>query len=609
MLPLLQRKESGVAVYPTNELLRDQVRAVEKFAASEGVRTATWIPGADPSDYAAADTILAPVDGRILDRWQQITHCKSRGEALRRILDPDKPKIIFVNPDILFGILALRYHAEGLEPLARYGSVVFDEFHLYQGVELAHALALIAMARTLGFFHRLVLLSATPHPEVKELLGALFEPRLIEPANNSTSAASRVAVHSVEVTPVQLSANDPVDAILTRLTALRPRLRQLRSENPDVEYIPAVVIVNSVINAIRLEDQLVSVGFERDELGIIRGLSSREIRSTKGKLLALGTSAIEVGVDFHCDYLVFEASDSASFMQRFGRVGRHRPGKAIALVPPNVFAGMCALPDELSRTAFEDRINSWYLSADAKAWFVRTEYGVLTARCLAETFIAAVRESGVSETTENQIRARLESTFADHAERLGCSAMNARATRTFSRSADGKPTARWLKVYCQMNQFRTSLPSVKVHDFMEQGRRGEWSLAEYEADLRTLLKRASGIAWNAKLGMVTIKGIGKLRRIHASDIFDDNDCGPIFETADFDAIPKKLQVYQDDETTAVSDLMQRKNHIFAVAKKRDVESEIDWRLPVFESGQYVLAFDGAALLLLEMARRVSQLGR
>jgi hypothetical protein len=34
-----------------------------------------------------------------------------------------------------------------------------------------------------------------------------------------------------------------------------------------------------------------------------------------------------------------------------------------------------------------------------------------------------------------------------------------------------------------------------------------------------------------------------------------------------------------------------------------VDPDIDWRLPVFEAGRYLLAFDGAALLLLELSRR------
>ncbi|MGI0133862.1 MAG: DEAD/DEAH box helicase, partial [Candidatus Micrarchaeaceae archaeon] len=113
MLPLLAHHESGVAVYPTNELLRDQVRAVETFAAHEDIKVITWTPGTDYEKYADANTILVPIDKLLLDEWQEVTHCKSRVDALRRILEPDKPKIIFTNPDILFRILALRYHAEG----------------------------------------------------------------------------------------------------------------------------------------------------------------------------------------------------------------------------------------------------------------------------------------------------------------------------------------------------------------------------------------------------------------------------------------------------------------------------------------------------------------
>ena len=298
-----------------------------------------------------------PVDRRLLDEWQRVTCCKSRSEALRRILDPDKPKIVFANPDILFGILALGYHADAFGPLQRYETLVFDEFHLYQGVELAHALAMIAMARSFRFFERLMLLSATLHPEVKLILDRLYNPHLVEPGVTSEGSETRLAVHAVEITPVQLATNDPVDILDARLRLLRPELQRLRAENSEAEYIPAVVIVNSVVNAIRLEDKLAESGYTRNSLAIIRGLSNRDIRATEGKLLALGTSAIEVGVDFHCDYLLFEATEAASFMQRLGRVGRHRPGKAIALVSPNVFAGMSNLPPEIGRASFEDRVN------------------------------------------------------------------------------------------------------------------------------------------------------------------------------------------------------------------------------------------------------------
>jgi CRISPR-associated helicase Cas3 len=605
MLPVLAHKESAVAVYPTNELLRDQVRAIQAFAAEQGFKVATWRPPGDvDSGYADADTILVPLDGKLLDEWQQAQHSKSRIATLESVLNHGKSTIVLTNPDILFRILSLRYHAGPLELLRKYKTVIFDEFHLYQGVELAHALIMIAIARSFGFFKRVMLLSATPHPEVMAMLEKLYEPHVTDPSRAVTSNSTRIAVHEVEIEPIQTPLSDPVETLIARIELLRQELIELRAQNPSDEYIPAVVIVNSVVNAIRLEDGLVEAGIPRESLAIIRGLSNRDVRATAGKLLALGTSAIEVGVDFKCDYLLFEAMDAASFTQRFGRVGRHRPGKAIVLVPPSVFAGMLGLPSELDRATFEGMINTWYRSSDSRPWFVRTRNGMITARALFETFLATAKVEKIDESVEKQLRERFENVLDEYSRRLDCEAKNRQARLAFEMCGRGARSSQWLRAYCSLNQFRTSLPSVTVHDFTEQNRRADWQMAEYEADIRTLLKRAVGIAWNAKMAKLTIKGIGKLRKVFASEIFGDDVCGEILETRNFDSPTCSLRLYQDNESTPVSDLMSRENHIFAVVRRKDVDADLDWRLPVFETGQdYLLAFDGAALLLLEMRKR------
>lgn len=619
MLPVLKRREWAVAVYPTNELLRDQVRAVARFGGGEGIPTVIWTPEAWEApervqEYSAADRVLVPVDATLLDEWQRRMRCRSRGETLRRLLDPDKPKIVFTNPDILFLILGLRYHAEPFGALQRYETLILDEFHLYQGVELAHALAMVALARGFGMFRRLILLSATPHPDVRPLLDRALAPAQIDlpvrPLRGDAEAPSGLggqdgadwptAVHAVDVTPVQVAGDDPVDVLVARLVALRGELERLRVETPQEAYLPAVVIVNSVLSAIVLEDRLVEAGFARESLAIIRGLSHRAIRETKGKLLALGTSAIEVGVDFHCDYLLFEASEAASFLQRFGRVGRHGPGRAIALVPPNAFRGMCALPREVDRATFEERIHTWYPSASAHPWFATTEHGMITARTLGENLIATVaRDTHASPGVLEELRQKVEGILSDHAERLGCEAESRRAKRAFERRASGNRPFRWVATYRSLNQFRTSLPSLTVHDFAEQGRRREWALGEYDIDLATLLKRGTGLAWNDKLQMMTIRGIGKYRHVHASELFADNDCGLILETSDY----PHLRLERNGESTAVSDLMARQSHIFVVVPHEVVQGDLDWRLPIFECGRYLLAFDGAALLLVELWRR------
>jgi CRISPR-associated helicase Cas3 len=609
MLPPLRRGEWTVAIYPTNELVRDQVRAVARFASEEGIAPLVWLPEMwcapeRAEQYSAADHVLVPLDSKILDQWQAVMRCRSRGETLRRLFDPDKPKTIFTNPDILFLILGLRYHAEPFEALARYETLVVDEFHLYQGVELAHALAMVALARGFGMFRRLVLLSATPQREVAELLDRAVAATIIgsDVPHGETLTGWRIAMHPVDVTPIQAIGGDPVELLVSRISDLAPELVRLRSEAPDEGYLPAVVIVNSVLSAIRLEDRLVEAGFARDSLAIICGLSHRAIRDTKGKLLALGTSAIEVGVDFHCDYLLFEASDAASFLQRFGRVGRHRPGKAVVLVPPNAFNGMRGLGSDVDRASFEERIYAWYPTAAAWPWFVVTEHGMITARALAENLVSTV-ERGADPKAVPQLRERIEGVLAEHAERLGCSKQHLQARGAFERCAAGGRAAQWLATYRRLNRFRTSLPSLTVHDFMEQSRRREWELGEYDIDLATLLRRAVGLAWNEKLAMLTIRGLGKYRKVHAGEIFSDDDCGQILETRDW----TQLRLYQDDESTPVSDLMARENHVFSVVRKTAVWDEIDWRLAVFEAGDYLLAFDGAALLLLELWRRAGRI--
>ncbi len=598
MLPVLKKGESAIAIYPTNELLGDQVRSIERFAAEEETDVVVWTPEVETTPgranrYSAAHHILVPIDALLLDRWQKIWHCENRGEALRRLLNPDKPKIIFTNPDILFLIMGLCYHAEPFENLRHYGTLIVDEFHLYAGVELAHALAMVSLARGFDIFRRLVLLSATPPEEIKTLLDRALNPATIS-ASSQPGKHLKTAVYPVEVKPLLAGGKDPVELLHVQIVGLKPTFEKLRDENPRGDYLPAVVIVNSVVNAIRLEDRLVESGFDRERLAIIRGLSHRAIRQTKGKLLALGTSAIEVGVDFHCDYLLFEASDDASFLQRFGRVGRHRPGKAIALVPPNALAGMESLPPTIARSQFEERVQALYPSRSAYAWFVTTEEGMITARALSENLITTVERSGDSNPQLiAKLRERVEAILTDHARRMGCESENESAKMAFARSRAGKKHSRWLETYRKLNRFRTSMPRTKVHDFTEHHRRQDWEMGEYDVDIATLMRRGVGLAWNEKVGMLTIRGIGKYRRVHASELFEDIDVGVIFQTEDY----RNLSLYQDDELTPVSELMAQENHIFIVVPKAEVENSIDWRLMTFESGRYLLAFDGAALLL------------
>ncbi|MGI2902953.1 helicase-related protein [Tolypothrix sp. VBCCA 56010] len=48
-----------------------------------------------------------------------------------------------------------------------------------------------------------------------------------------------------------------------------------------------------------------------------------KLKDAKQPVLIVGTSAVDVGVDFKIHLLIFESSDSATMVQRLGRLGRH----------------------------------------------------------------------------------------------------------------------------------------------------------------------------------------------------------------------------------------------------------------------------------------------
>lgn len=611
VLPVLKHRQRAICVYPTNELIRDQVRNIAKIAEWEGLTVCIQTPETTPAEYAAADVILVYIDAAVLEDWRKKKHFRAKWQALKELIEADKPKIVLTNPDILFLIFALRYHAEPLAALQAYDALIVDEFHLYSGVELAHALFMVHFGRSLGTFRKVVLLSATPAPEVDEYLNKVLTPFRVDTTSTCVHPVvdERTAVETVDLIPRLVEA-DVVETAVSIINELREEIVRLRQSNNAADYIPAVIVLNSVVNAIRLEDRLVEEGFERSNLAIIRGLSAREVRDTKGKLLAIGTSAIEVGIDFKCDYLIFEAGEAASFMQRFGRVGRHTPGTAYVLCGANVLVGIEGLPAEVDRGDLEERVYNWYPSLETRAWFVTTFSGLLTAFTLAENLVSRVRDDfQASPEQVASVEMQMERVCTDYATTIGAPKKILKRAHSYIRKMrQGEPRARWLQVYRDLNTFRTSLPSEWIQDFAELRRRGgDWDRAKYTADIAILLRRAEGLRFDkriphpdGKMGMLTVKGYGQYKKVWVMPTFTDDQCGIPYCTSDFPG----LCFYQEGHKTSVSHVMTLCDHIFVVVPKT-LWPDLDWRLPVFECGRHLIAFDGTALMLWEMYNQKS----
>lgn len=610
VMPLLKRRQRAILVYPTNELIRDQVTSIADIAEVEGLKPCVITPETSKEEYSGADVVLTHIDASTLAQWDKKKHLGGKWAALKYLLEADKPiKLILTNPDILFLIFALRYRAEPLAALQAYQTLIVDEFHLYHGVEFAHALFMIHLARNLGIFKRVALLSATPPEGVKPYLEKILDPFVIDPQAKSGRdlIGERVATHDVEIYPF-LVGPDVVETAISLIKQNHDSLYELRRQNRLEDYIPAVIVINSVVNAIRLEDRLVEEGFQRDELLIIRGLSSKEIRTSNDrKILAIGTSAIEVGIDFKCDYLVFEAGEAGSFMQRFGRVGRHKPGIAYVLCSPNVKAGIEKLPSQIDRGEFEEYIYEWYPSLSSRPWFVETKGGIITIYALANSIVEKVAQDKDSTPEDiEKVKESIGEILQSYAEIVGIAPIYQGIKTQFEKAEKGIKDYQWLKAYQDLNTFRTSMPSEMVCDFGEKERRmDDWDMAKYSVDVVTLLKRADRLRFNekiphpdGKMGMLTVKGYGRYKRIWVVPTFEDEDCGVFKVTGDY----PELAFMQEGHKTSVSHLMTLKDHIFVIIPKM-LEHELDWRLPVFECGGHLIAFDGAALLVSEIWQR------
>ena len=615
-LPVLKNHESAVFVYPTNALIQDQSRAIQQLMDDEGItyrertpETANERVGTEEYEIVQ---ISAPTLAAFAKAWGMGE--KQKGAALIRLIQQDKRKIVLINPDILYLLYSLRYRSsqEVLSHFQAYKTIVFDEFHLYSGVELAHALFLIFLAQRMGAFQRVVLLSATPNQEVKTYLNRLLSPLVIDADVNVPQpvCGERTVAHDVELNALSV-VQEVVETAQSKVLELRNELYRLQTENREAnnvgDYVPCVVILNSVVNAIALEDALVEAGIPRTEIAPIRGLSARSSRNVEGKMLVIGTAAIEVGIDFKTDYLIFEAGDQASFMQRFGRLGRHSVGKAFLIASPRECEAVKALGNDISRDVLEKGVKTIYPGQDAKGWFVDSQCGAFTVLAQAENFRRRIIDDwSADKPMKAEIESWLDATLTKYSEKM-CLTQMKRARRKLKR----KPI--WFEHYKELDSFRTSLPSVEIWDAREKFERGREPY--YSADLKTLLTRTT-VRWSEKYQRMEVKkGYDKWHQVNLQKSFgderEDDCCGILRTTACYSR--EDMQFMQAGHLTSVSHVMvKRKNkervtgNLFVLAPEY-LRHQLDWRLAWFrcgKRGKYIVAFDGDALLLKEIYDRV-----
>lgn len=360
-------------VYPTNELIRDQERALKAWIDPEG------------------DCALLRIDSQALDRWQTEFDFARHAPVLERLLRWEPT--VLTNPDILFYTFFGLY-GHGLPGFVQrvnalvgsYRLFVFDEFHLYNVKQMADVAFLAATLNAINPDIGRVFLfaSATPEspviPWLQEKLGLPVEVVTGE-ASQNPSACMIAQPLRLTLLPADLQNWQGVQALL----GFMPEIEQFLQEYPQARL---VTILDAVAGAIALTHAL-RERFPDRQIGEIHGFTSEQEREKALQLpLTIGTSTIEVGIDFKDaaakDLLVFEARTASQFIQRFGRIARHAkpqptPNWAIAIVPEYVYHylnGKLTSNRPVTRHELADHINEAYQRPENFAHYLQRHAAV-----------------------------------------------------------------------------------------------------------------------------------------------------------------------------------------------------------------------------------------
>ncbi len=345
LLPLLTAPQpnGALALFPTNELIADQyVSAADALRLWQ--RPAEWV---GTLFGARLDELTAAVDEL------------SRAETLLRELNTRR--LVLSNPDILHAILQFRYQQHGRAPTHIVGQLpllfdqlTFDEFHIFETPQVVAVLTGLLFLATQRPAPKTLFLSATPSPEVQQLLqrtGMSARLRLIAPQREGwyhhgdhPATDWRPILQRSTVAFSPRSAEEWLDAGGEEVI-----LRWFRDHRPGAR---AALIVNSAATALRLVERLrPALARERLLVEPNTGITGRRIRAASYQAdLLVGTSTVDVGVDFRINLLIFESVSAGTFLQRLGRLGRHTSFRdrdereqqfaafaAHALVPPFIY--------------------------------------------------------------------------------------------------------------------------------------------------------------------------------------------------------------------------------------------------------------------------------
>jgi len=347
LAPVVERGEHALAVYPTNALIHDQYdQLTDELDES--------FPG------LGSDIEVLPITADTLrTRYAaKYPNTKTNGERLRALLrthvyQSENPILVLTNPDIL---VMMRRHIYGrtgdpgsrVRQLNEFESIVVDEFHRADRKEQNTLLFLLDEMYDLPEIQcalsKIVLLSATPTTRLEHR----FEEAMNAPYHRVTSERQTTEERPFDETPTNGwgAVMPPVNLDVRSASTFDTASELLDEDWNDTEAFArqpgrTVFILDGIHEVDEVYTRLSNTLDDRTVVridGFHRGGPEEKLNDFD---VLVSNSAVEVGIDFSVDRLVFSAPDRASFVQRLGRLRTEsKPQPARCYVSSTVAASL-----------------------------------------------------------------------------------------------------------------------------------------------------------------------------------------------------------------------------------------------------------------------------
>jgi CRISPR-associated endonuclease/helicase Cas3 len=325
----------AMGLYPTNELARDQETQIQGYIEQ-------FQPLNEPR--------VVRISGQELEIYAENEGLKKAAAIATRT---GQSEILLTNPDIFHYLHRGAYLTSKDNPDKLWGRIdkdfelfIFDEFHVFAAPQMKSVINTMLLIRYTNRRKKFLFLSATPNEQLIQRLEASgFRCHQINPiqedkyqfpdtpeqCHHLLSQGWRQVSREICLQFIPLEPTSRATEIWLRENS--DRILAHFQQHPGSK---GAIILNSIAAVKRLmpffRELLEPYGLVVGENTGLSGKAEKE-RSLLADLV-LGTSTIDVGVDFKINFLIFESADAGSFIQRLGRLGRHdgyeRNGQKIA---------------------------------------------------------------------------------------------------------------------------------------------------------------------------------------------------------------------------------------------------------------------------------------